>query len=46
VVEVWSAKTFISSLLPSAPDEEKMTMDKLAKIVLDLQKEIVKLKER
>jgi len=46
VIEVWSAKTFISSSLPSAPDEEKMTMDKLAKIVLDLQKEIIKLKER
>jgi transcriptional regulator with XRE-family HTH domain len=40
VVEVWKAKSFISSNFP----EPELSMQKLASIVMDLQKEVIKLK--
>lgn len=40
VVEVWKAKSYISSAFP----DPEMSIQKLASIVMDLQKEVIKLK--
>lgn len=45
VMEVWSSKAFISVQFPEAGDQNEVSTEQLASIVLDLQKEIVKLKE-
>jgi len=45
VLEVWEAKAFISMQFPDPGDKEEMTLDKLAEIVMDLQKEVIKLKQ-
>ncbi len=41
VVEIWEAKSYISSTFPIAD----LSLDKLSSIVLDLQKEVQKLKK-
>lgn len=45
VLEVWSSKAFISVQFPEADEKNEVSTEHLASIVLDLQKEIVKLKE-
>lgn len=45
VMEVWSSKAFISVQFPEAGEQSEVSTEQLASIVLDLQKEIVKLKE-
>jgi len=45
VLEVWEARAFVSLQFPDPATSADMTLDKLAKIVLELQKEVVKLKE-
>lgn len=45
-LEIWEAKAFISTELPDPDDEGEITLKKLADIVLDLQQEIIKLKDR
>ena len=45
VMEVWSSKAFISVQFPDAGEKNEVSTEQLASIVLDLQKEIVKLKE-
>lgn len=44
VLEIWEAKAYISLNLPGPNSESDMTVEKLATIVLDLQKEVIKLK--
>lgn len=46
ILEIWEAKAFISTELPDPDDEGEITLKKLADIVLDLQQEIIKLKDR
>ena len=45
VLEIWEAKAYISLAFPDPSDKSDMTIDKLANIVLDLQREVIKLKE-
>ena len=45
VMEVWASKAFISVQFPDAGEKNEVSTEQLASIVLDLQKEIVKLKE-
>lgn len=45
VMEVWSSKAYLSLQFPDANDSSEVSTEQLASIVLDLQKEIVKLKE-
>ncbi len=45
VLEVWEAKAYISMQFPEQQEGKQMTLEKLAEIVLDLQKEVIKLKE-
>jgi hypothetical protein len=44
VVEAWSAKAYISVQFPDADNKPEVSMDQLASVVLDLQKEILQLK--
>ncbi|MEJ2005892.1 MAG: LexA family transcriptional regulator [Cyclobacteriaceae bacterium] len=44
VIEVWAAKAYISVQFPDSNDTNEVSTEQLASIVLDLQKEIVKLK--
>jgi transcriptional regulator with XRE-family HTH domain len=44
LLEIWEAKAFISLQFPDPKDEEELSLQKLAGIVLDLQKEVIKLK--
>ena len=46
VLEIWEAKAYISLNLPGPNPDSDMTVEKLASIVLDLQKEVIKLKEK
>ncbi|MGK7396975.1 MAG: XRE family transcriptional regulator [Candidatus Cyclobacteriaceae bacterium M3_2C_046] len=46
VLEIWEAKAYISMKFPGPGTENDMTIEKLASIVLDLQTEVIKLKER
>ena len=46
VLEVWSSKAYISIQFPDANSNNEVSTEQLASIVLDLQKEIVKLKEQ
>ena len=45
VLEVWSSKAYISVQFPDANESNEVSTEQLASIVLDLQKEIIKLKE-
>ena len=46
VLEVWASKAYISVQFPDAGDSNEVSTEQLATIVLDLQKEIVRLKEQ
>jgi len=47
VLEIWEAKAYISMKLPGPAGEgDHLTIEKLAAIVMDLQKEVIRLKER
>lgn len=46
VLEVWEAKAFISMEFPEHGEEDEFTLRRLADIVLDLQQEVIKLKEK
>lgn len=46
IVEIWEAKAFISMEFPDLGDDEEFTLKRLADIVLDLQQEVIKLKDR
>lgn len=45
-IEIWEAKAFISMEFPDPEEEEEMTLRKLGDIVLDLQQEVIKLKDK
>jgi len=45
-LEIWEAKSFISMEFPDPEEENEMTLKRLADIVLDLQQEIIKLKDK
>lgn len=45
IIEVWESKAFISTKFPEPGKEDNLTLERLASIVLDLQKEVIKLKE-
>lgn len=45
ILEVWSSKAYISVQFPDANDNKEVSTEQLASIVLDLQKEIIRLKE-
>lgn len=45
VLEVWEAKAYISVSFPESTSDKELSMEKLTSIVLDLQKEVIKLKE-
>lgn len=45
ILEIWEASAYISMDLPESDDEDKLTLNKIAKIVLDLQQEVIKLKK-
>ena len=44
VVEAWSAKAYISVQFPEVEAKQEVTVDQLASVVLDLQKELFQLK--
>ncbi len=46
VLEVWAAKAYISVQFPDSNEKNEVSTEQLASIVLDLQKEIVKLKSQ
>jgi len=46
IVEIWEAKAFISMEFPEPGEEEEFTLQRLADIVLDLQQEVIKLKDK
>ncbi|MEQ9424914.1 MAG: LexA family transcriptional regulator [Cyclobacteriaceae bacterium] len=45
VIEIWESKAFISTKFPEPGAHNDLTLERLASIVLDLQKEVIKLKE-
>lgn len=46
VLEIWEAKAFISLQFPDPETKVDMTLDKLANIVLDLQQEVIRMKNK
>ena len=46
IVEIWEAKAFIGLEFPNPGEEEEFTLKRLADIVLDLQQEVIKLKDK
>jgi transcriptional regulator with XRE-family HTH domain len=46
IVEIWEGKAFISMDFPEPGEEEEFTLQRLADIVLDLQQEVIKLKDK
>ena len=46
ILEIWEAKAFISMEFPEPGEEEEFTLRHLADIVLDLQQEVIKLKDK
>lgn len=46
VMEVWSAKAYISVQFPDVSEKSEVSVDQLASVVLDLQKEILQLKSK
>ncbi len=45
IMEIWEASAYISTDLPEPADEDNLTLNKIAKMVLDLQQEVIKLKK-
>ncbi len=46
VLEIWEAKAYVSLSFPEKDKDESMDLKKLAKVVMELQQEIIKLKEK
>lgn len=46
ILEIWEARAYISTELPDPENHEEMSLKKLADIVLDLQQEVIRLKEK
>lgn len=46
VIEVWAAKAYISVQFPDVADKQDVSVEQLAGVVLDLQKEILQLKSK
>ncbi|MCC5931036.1 MAG: LexA family transcriptional regulator [Cyclobacteriaceae bacterium] len=46
VIELWEARAFISQAFPDPGATEQLSLQKIAGIVMDLQKEVIKLKDR
>jgi transcriptional regulator with XRE-family HTH domain len=46
VIEVWAAKAYISVQFPDVADKQDVSVDQLAGVVLELQKEILQLKSK
>jgi len=46
VMEVWMAKAYISVQFPDVADKQDISVEQLASVVLDLQKEILQLKSK
>lgn len=46
IVEIWEAKAYISMEFPEHGEEDEFTLQRLADIVLDLQQEVIKLKDK
>ncbi len=46
LLEIWEAKGYISLAFPEPEAENNLTLKKLAGIVMDLQQEVIKLKEK
>ncbi len=46
VVELWEAKAFLSTKMPEPDGKQDMTLEKLSGIVMSLQQEIIRLKEK
>jgi len=46
IVEIWEAKAFISMEFPEQGQEGEITLQRLADIVLDLQQEVIRLKDK
>jgi transcriptional regulator with XRE-family HTH domain len=46
VIEVWMAKAYISVQFPDVADKQDISVEQLASVVLDLQKEILQLKSK
>ncbi len=45
-MEVWMAKAYISVQFPDVADKQDISVEQLAGVVLDLQKEIFQLKSK
>lgn len=46
IVEIWQAKAYISLDFPDPGDDDEFTLQKLSNIVLELQQEVIKLKDK
>lgn len=46
VMEIWEAKVFISSSFPEPESEKEISLEKLTGIVLSLQQDVIKLKDK
>jgi transcriptional regulator with XRE-family HTH domain len=46
VIELWEAKAFLSTKMPEPGSQQEMTLEKLSGIVMSLQQEIIRLKEK
>jgi transcriptional regulator with XRE-family HTH domain len=46
VIEVWAAKAYISVQFPDVADKQDVSVEQIAGVVLDLQKEILQLKSK
>jgi len=46
VMEVWMAKAYISVQFPDVADKQDISVEQLAGVILDLQKEIFQLKSK
>jgi transcriptional regulator with XRE-family HTH domain len=46
ILEIWEAKTFIGKQFPNEQNKEDLSLQELKSMVLDLQQEVVKLKDR
>jgi hypothetical protein len=46
VLEVWESRAYVSMQFPDDRDSNDMSFDKLTGIVLNLQSEVIKIKDR
>ncbi|MFZ6663129.1 XRE family transcriptional regulator [Peijinzhouia sedimentorum] len=46
IMEIWEAKVFISSSFPEPESEKEISLEKLTGIVLSLQQDVIKLKDK